>query len=68
MYRTLSNKRTGELIDEYSLHWINEEEYSYYLKSFNWRSSQQNVVNTKFIVQKSQRQFCAQTFTAKVYI
>lgn len=68
IFRTLSNKKTGELIDEYTLSWINEEEYSYYLKSFNWRWNQPNVVNTRFIIQRSQRQFCAQTFSARVYI
>jgi hypothetical protein len=53
MFRTLSNRKTGEMIDEFDMSWINEEEYSYYLKSFNWRYNQPNVVNTRFIVQKS---------------
>ena len=50
MFRTLRNKKTGEKIDEYDFIWPNEEEYHYYLKSFNWRYKQPNVVNTRYII------------------
>jgi hypothetical protein len=67
-YRTLSNKKTGELIDEYNLVWLDEAEYEYYLKSFNWRHNQQNVVNTRYMVLRSEQQFCGHTYSARVYI
>ena len=67
-FRTLRHRRTGEKIDEYSLIWPNEEEYSYYLKSFNWRSRQPNVVNTRFLREHASQEICSQRFMARVYV
>lgn len=67
-FRTLRHLRTGEKIDEYRLVWPNEEEYSYYLKSFNWRNRQPNVVNTRFIRQQPSQEICSQSYMARVYV
>ena len=52
-YKVLQNIKTNEKIDEYQMVWANEEEYNYYMKFFNWRHTQSNVVNTRYIVNNS---------------
>lgn len=41
--RTLRNRRTGAMVDEYHLSWGSEQEYGFYLKSFNWRHRRRNL-------------------------
>lgn len=67
-FRTLRHRRTGEKVDEYRLIWPNEEEFSYYLKSFNWRNRQPNVVNTRFIRQQPSQELCSSSYSARVYV
>jgi hypothetical protein len=68
LYRTLRHRKTGERINEYDFIWPNEEEYMYYLKSFNWRYRQPSLVNTRFISLSNSDQICSHSYTAKVYV
>lgn len=47
--RTLRHVVTGELIDQYEGEWAMEQDYLFYLHSFNWRMNHPNIVNSKFI-------------------
>ena len=67
-YRVLENINTGEKIDEYEFMWPNEDELNYYLKSYNWRYNQSNVVTTKFVDIHNKNELCSRTYTARVYI
>lgn len=68
LYRTLRHRKTGEKVDEYEFMWGNEEEFLYYLKSYNWRSRQENIVNSRFLVQKNKEEICSYSYMASVYI
>ena len=68
MFQTLRNLKTGAKVDEYEFVWPNEEEYSYYMKSFNWRFGQSNVVQSYGIVERRREGFCSNNYSANVYI
>jgi hypothetical protein len=68
IYRTLRHVKTGEKIDEYDFLWPSEEEHLYYLKSFNWRHRQSNVVNTRFISLSNHEEICSHSYMAKIYV
>ena len=36
-YRALKNSVTGQLVDQYELTFLDEQDYRYYLDSFIWR-------------------------------
>lgn len=48
--------------------WASEEEFDYYLKSFNWRHRQSNVVATRFMQQHARQDFCSHGHSARIYI
>jgi hypothetical protein len=48
--------------------WANEEEFLYYLKSYNWRSRQENIVNSKFLLQKNKEEICSYSYMACIYV
>jgi hypothetical protein len=48
--------------------WSSEEEFLYYLKSYNWRSRQPSVVQSRYLVQSNREEVCSYNYTASVYV
>jgi hypothetical protein len=70
-WRTLRNRRTGAMADEYQLSWSSEQEYSFYLKSFNWRNRRRSncpVVSSLFFKPLCRNDLCSAKYSASVYL
>jgi len=69
--RTLRNRRTGAMVDEYHLSWASRQEFEFYLKSFHWRARRRTpvpVVSSMFLRQAARSDFCTQKFAASVFL
>ena len=67
-YRLLKNRLTGTELEEYILSFADHNEYQDYYDSYYWRLSQDHVVRTLHFVDCSKSEFCATSYSAKVYI
>lgn len=59
------------MIDEYQLSWESKQEYSFYIKSFNWRNRRRNqspIVLSVALKQLGHASICTEKYTANIYL
>lgn len=62
------NRINGILYDRYRLHFINEQDYKFYLESVKFRQNEPNIVRANYIVPQHRKEFCSVAYSADVYL
>ena len=67
-YVRLSNKMTGQEVDQFDKYFIDQDDYQAYMDVCHFRNSFPELVSIKYLNEEHSKQLCAFTYHIKVYI